>query len=50
MATMSDLLSSEQYLARGFFTGVDLDGRQGVLPGAPWQLAGLGARSGTDND
>jgi crotonobetainyl-CoA:carnitine CoA-transferase CaiB-like acyl-CoA transferase len=41
MATMGDLLDSEQYRARDFFEEIDLgDVGVGVLPGAPWRLAG----------
>lgn len=39
MATMSDLLNSEQYGARNFFEPIDLgDAGVGRLPGAPWRL------------
>ena len=41
MATMGDLLKSEQYRARDFFEDVDLDDFGiGRLPGASWRLAG----------
>jgi crotonobetainyl-CoA:carnitine CoA-transferase CaiB-like acyl-CoA transferase len=41
MATMGDLLDSEQYRARNFFEEIDLgDLGLGRLPGAPWRLAG----------
>jgi crotonobetainyl-CoA:carnitine CoA-transferase CaiB-like acyl-CoA transferase len=41
MATMGDLLKSDQYRARHFFEDVDLgDLGVGQLPGAPWRLVG----------
>jgi len=49
MATMSDLLNSEQYRARGFFTDIDVNGHTGTLPGAPWRLAGQ-SLLGADHD
>jgi crotonobetainyl-CoA:carnitine CoA-transferase CaiB-like acyl-CoA transferase len=49
MAAMGELLTSEQYQDRNFFTSVVVDGRTGVLPGPPWRMAGQpvgGAGSG----
>jgi crotonobetainyl-CoA:carnitine CoA-transferase CaiB-like acyl-CoA transferase len=46
MATMSDLLAADQCRARGFFTEIDVNGRAGLLPGAPWRLAGEPAQGG----
>jgi crotonobetainyl-CoA:carnitine CoA-transferase CaiB-like acyl-CoA transferase len=39
VATISDLLASQQYRSRSFFRDVDVDGiGRGALPDAPWQV------------
>ena len=48
MATMSDLLNSEQYQAREFIVNADVNSRAGKLPGAPWRRAGQAMESEAD--